>query len=78
MSSDFSTYFQLYGKIIALESLQVNSTKNKLDSATVKAESESIVNSLRDELLSLKDDFKIVMSIRKGKVSIGCKFVVII
>lgn len=59
----------MYGKIMALESLQVNSGKNKSDPATIKAEFESIVTGLREEILNLKDDFKIIMSIKKGKVS---------
>lgn len=59
----------MYGKIIALESLQVNHQKNKPDPATIKAEFERILNALKDEIVILKDDFKIVMSIKKGKVS---------
>lgn len=59
----------MYGKIIALENLQFNSGKSKNDPETIKAEFENIVKGLREEILNLKDDFKIIMSIKKGKVS---------
>lgn len=57
----------MYGKIIALENLQFNSGKSKNDPETIKAEFENIVKGLREEILNLKDDFKIIMSIKKGK-----------
>ncbi len=59
----------MYGKIMALENLQVNSGKNKNDPDTIKTEFENIVTGLLEEILNLKDDFKIIMSIKKGKVS---------
>lgn len=61
----------MYSKIMALESLQVNSGKNKTDPAAIKSEFASIASALREEILNLKDDFKIIMSIKKGKVYQG-------
>lgn len=58
----------MYSKIMSLESLQMNSTKNKADPAAVKLEFTQIATGLQEEILNLKDDFKIIMSIKKGKV----------
>lgn len=62
-------FLQMYAKVVALEYLQSNLNRSKNDPATIKAEFESIVAYLEDEILNLKEDFKIVMSIKKGKVS---------
>ena len=60
----------MYSKIMALESLHVNSGKTKPDPDEIKLESMSIATVLREEILGLKDDFKIIMSIKKGKVCV--------
>lgn len=59
----------MYGRIMALENLQMNGSKIKTDPATIKAEYINIATALREEILNLKDDLKIIMSIKKGKVS---------
>lgn len=53
---------------MALEGLHVNIGKNKPDPDEIKLESMSIATVLRDEILNMKEDFKIIMSIKKGKV----------
>ncbi|XP_065218946.1 uncharacterized protein Patr-1 [Planococcus citri] len=57
----------MYSKIIALEGLHMNNGKNKPDPDEIKLESMSIAAVLREEILNMKDDFKIIMSIKKGK-----------
>ncbi|KAK7582612.1 hypothetical protein V9T40_014057 [Parthenolecanium corni] len=57
----------MYGRIMALENLQMNGSKIKTDPATIKAEYINIATALREEILNLKDDLKIIMSIKKGK-----------
>lgn len=59
---------------MSLENLQANSGKSKNDPAAIKVEFESIVTGLLEEILNLKEDFKIIMSIKKGKVSFYAVF----